>query len=438
MTFVSEGCRPLTGYTPEELTGGKSVLYSDLIHPEDRQVVWNTVQKAVQEGESFVVEYRLLDKEGAEHWIWERGRATGKNADGATILQGFISDITDRKRAEEALQASEQRLNQAQRISGMGDFTWVPETGEVTWSDAMFELLRYDRSEVVDYARVNAEIHHPEDLPRVTEWLDQAVRSGAMALTPNEYRLIRKDGTIVFVRAAGIIERKPGRPAKVFGTVLDITERMRAETETKAALAFLDRVVDMSPFAMWIADPTGTVYRTNRALRKALNLTDRQIVGKYNVLNDENLERQGVMLAVKAVFDEHKPARFTIPWQAAYAGDVAFDGGRDLYIDVSMFPVLNAEGQLTDVVCQWVDITERKKAEEERDRLFNLSLDMFCIAGFDGRFKQLNPAWERTLGWPVDELEEKAWLELVHPDDHDTTVAAGGSTLERRDDRWVS
>lgn len=72
----------------------------------------------------------------------------------------------------------------------------------------------------------------------------------------------------------------------------------------------------------------------------------------------------------------------------------------------------------------------RRKAENERDRLFNLSLDMFCVAGFDGYFKQLNPAWERTLGWSVEELLATPWLDLVHPDDLEKTRDGGRELRE--------
>jgi PAS domain S-box-containing protein len=151
---------------------------------------------------------------------------------------------------------------------------------------------------------------------------------------------------------------------EIQSTGRDITELKQAEKEIKSAKSFLDMVVDMSPFAMWISDRKGTVIRTNSSLRKILNMTDDKIVGKYNVLKDENLEIQGVMPMVMAVFENHESAHFSIPWKAARAGDVNIEGTRDLYIDVSIFPIISADGELTNAACQWVDITEQKKKEE--------------------------------------------------------------------------
>jgi PAS domain S-box-containing protein/putative nucleotidyltransferase with HDIG domain len=75
---------------------------------------------------------------------------------------------------------------------------------------------------------------------------------------------------------------------------------------------------------------------------------------------------------------------------------------------------------------------EHTQVQQERDRLFNLSIDLLCIAGFDGYFKQLNPAWEKTLGWTNDELASKPYVELVHPDDRKRTTHTGQSLANGR------
>jgi PAS domain S-box-containing protein len=66
--------------------------------------------------------------------------------------------------------------------------------------------------------------------------------------------------------------------------------------------------------------------------------------------------------------------------------------------------------------------TEPKRAEEDLERFFTLSLDLLCVAGFDGYFKRLNPAWERALGYTLEELLSQPYLDLVHPDDRSPTT----------------
>jgi eukaryotic-like serine/threonine-protein kinase len=75
-------------------------------------------------------------------------------------------------------------------------------------------------------------------------------------------------------------------------------------------------------------------------------------------------------------------------------------------------------GELAQQVRHWLaELAERKQADQHRARFFALSLDLMCIAGFDGYFKQLNPAWEKTLGWTIAELQARPWAEFLHPDD---------------------
>jgi PAS domain S-box-containing protein len=76
-------------------------------------------------------------------------------------------------------------------------------------------------------------------------------------------------------------------------------------------------------------------------------------------------------------------------------------------------------------VQQWLaESAERKQADQQRARFFALSVDLMCIAGFDGYFKQLNPAWEKTIGWTIAELLARPWNDFLHPDDVALTIKA--------------
>jgi PAS domain S-box-containing protein len=82
-------------------------------------------------------------------------------------------------------------------------------------------------------------------------------------------------------------------------------------------------------------------------------------------------------------------------------------------------------GELADAVQRWLaDSAERSRAREERERFFGLSLDLLCTIGFDEQFKQLNPAWEKTLGWLIVNLQDRVYLDYIHPDDSEQTRTA--------------
>ena len=103
MEFMSEGATALTGYPAVEFISGR-VHYAQLIHPDDQQPVWDKVQAAVQLHQSFELEYRIKCCDGTVRWVWERGRGIFDEDGQLEMLEGFITDMTDRKYAEALLQ----------------------------------------------------------------------------------------------------------------------------------------------------------------------------------------------------------------------------------------------------------------------------------------------------------------------------------------------
>jgi len=109
MEFISDGGYSLTGYRSEELVG-TIVSYAELIHPEDRQMVWDNVQEALEKKQPFQLTYRITTSSGEEKWVWERGQAIYGTENDVISLEGFITDITEGKKAEKKLRDSHNQL----------------------------------------------------------------------------------------------------------------------------------------------------------------------------------------------------------------------------------------------------------------------------------------------------------------------------------------
>lgn len=116
MKFVSDGCFELTGYKPDMLIDNKILSYSDLIHPDDRNMVWETVQESLQRKVHFSLIYRINTKDGIEKWIWENGAGVYGSYDNLIALEGFISDITHRKLAEDELIKAKEAAERSDRL----------------------------------------------------------------------------------------------------------------------------------------------------------------------------------------------------------------------------------------------------------------------------------------------------------------------------------
>ncbi len=120
MHFVSEGCFALTGYSPADLIDNSRLAYADLIHPDDRQYVWNTVTQALSTRQPFTMEYRIRTADWGEKWVWERGCAIMGTDGSVQALEGFITDISERKRASVEQAKLEEQLHQSQKIEAVG------------------------------------------------------------------------------------------------------------------------------------------------------------------------------------------------------------------------------------------------------------------------------------------------------------------------------
>ncbi len=115
MQYISDGIYELAGYLPNEFINNKIRTYSSIIDPEDVNMVWNTIHDALETGYLYTIEYRIITSSGNRKWVWERGRGYYED-EKLVALEGFISDITERKRIEEELIRAKEKAEQSDRL----------------------------------------------------------------------------------------------------------------------------------------------------------------------------------------------------------------------------------------------------------------------------------------------------------------------------------
>lgn len=103
MEFISSGCREITGYDSEALIRNMKISFNEIIYEEDREMVWDYIQDAVENSEPYEIRYRIRTKEGNIKWVWEKGRGIFNAKGDLSALEGFISDITETVRKDEQI-----------------------------------------------------------------------------------------------------------------------------------------------------------------------------------------------------------------------------------------------------------------------------------------------------------------------------------------------
>jgi PAS domain S-box-containing protein len=150
MEFISEGCWKMTGYSPDDLVSNRKITYTQLIHPDDRDMVWETVQAALKKKKHYQMVYRIKTVEGKERWVWEQGVGVFDSDGVLSALEGFITDITEQTLAQDALYKSEEKFSKAFHASpDWISITTLKEGLYIDVNEAFLRKTGYELHEVL-------------------------------------------------------------------------------------------------------------------------------------------------------------------------------------------------------------------------------------------------------------------------------------------------
>ncbi len=231
LAFINRISYDFFGYTASDINKGANIY--QMLVPEDRERAKINFEKILHEEEVRGEEYTALRKDGSTFPIilYSSLIIRGNRPEGLRII---LIDITGRKRAEESLQKSERSLKEAQRIAHVGSFDWDVINNIVDYSDEIFSLYGLEREEYAseNIAAIIDKSIHPDDKKFIKGKISEAL--AGLNSGPIEYRIVWPGGTVRTLHGESIsIRDKKGKTLRVIGTVLDITERKRAEERLK-------------------------------------------------------------------------------------------------------------------------------------------------------------------------------------------------------------
>ena len=252
----------LYGLTPQEGPIDMAMV-QEMIHPDDRELVFRAAEEAVRNGVHTEAEHRVIRPDGTVRTVYGLGTVKRDASGRAYEMFGTVQDITERKGAEEErqllsrdLQESKAWLEEAQRVAHVGYWVWDLETNRLIWSDETYRIFGLTSEEgLIDLDKVR-EMIHPDDREAVFRTAEEAIRSGTRA--DCEHRLFRPNGEMRIVHSLGDLKKdSSGRPYQMFGTTQDITDRKRAEEALRRSQFYLSEGQRLAHMGSWASRDLG-------------------------------------------------------------------------------------------------------------------------------------------------------------------------------------
>ena len=355
-------------------------------------------------------------REGSHYFEWTHKRMDGEEFPatvrlsrteyhGKMVLLATVRDITQRKRAEDALRESEERWQFALEGAGDGVWDWNAQTNEVFFSRQWKAMLGYEEDEIESTLDEWDKRVHPEDREGCHADLQRHF-AGETMVYENEHRLLCKDGSYKWILDRGKVIQwsAEGKPLRVIGTHTDVSERKQKNEALREVNEFLNNLFNYANAPIIVWDPEYRITRFNRAFEKLTGRTSREVIGQsLEILFPP--ERVGVTMSF---IQGTQPVEH---WETVEIGIQHLDGTVHSVLWNSA-TILAPDG-ITPVatIAQGHDITIRKKAEkalresEQRYRtIFNHA--PLGIVHFDssGTIRDFNDHFGQILGAPREKI----------------------------------
>ncbi len=367
ITAVNPALENMIGYTRDSLVGASiRDITKQVVHRDDLEVAEASLKSALAGTLHPPLSLTLLSKDRREVPVILAPAFIRSPRGKPKTLVATIKDMSELQQAQAAFRKSQAGLSEAQRLAHVGSWEWNVLTNKIVWSDEVYRILGFHPQEFGASYDAFLALVHPEDRQAVQETVNRAL-SDPDFLYSIEHRVVRPDGAERVLHERGEVTfDDTGKSVRMIGTVQDITEIKRAEEALRTAKDFLQHVIDGMPDPMMVIDRDHRILLANQAAQRfagqdpvASSLKCFQVFHRRESPCNPPLEPCPLERAVAT----KKPVELI----HRHIGP----DGEDRIFDVTAAPIVDASGEVIQVIESCRDVTERKRVESEARRLRN-------------------------------------------------------------------
>ena len=427
--FVNQVWLEYSGQTPD-FVRSRPEAWMTAVHPEDREAASKAFWDGINRGQGFAFETRSLRAEdGTYRWHLQQAVVL-RDAEGKVLkFVGTTTDIDDQKRAEEALQASENDFRQiVDSIPGL--VCTLNPAGQIDLANRpLLDFFGMTLEELNSWGTNGAV--HPDDLPRVIAELTHSMTTGTAYDSELRYR--RADGLYRWSQTRILpVRDTEGRITRWYGLITDIDDRKRAEEALRESEHESRLIVDSIPGMVAMVSPTGNIEMVSRQALEFFGRTIEELRGwgTNDTIHPEDLP--GVIEAFSRAMATGSPYEFSARFRRT-------DGVYRWFQDRG-FPLRDKNGDIARWYLLITDIDDQKRAEEalrESEHESRLIVDsipgMIAVLDTSGELERVSQPLLDYFGRSQEEMRQWAVDDTIHPDDRPAYLQAFGRSFAAGD-----
>jgi len=396
--------------------------FFSVVHPDDVKVVETTLQRCVEIGERMDAKFRLSHSDGTQTWLRTLGEAITDESGEVIYLVGTTQDITDIESTNRALRESELWMKSIFNSLDEAVLVVSPDRELINVNKAAETMFGYSIEEIFNNSTELFHVDHQHYL-EFGERIRQAFAENRAAKF--EFEAKRKNGEIFPTEhTVSLLRNVEGEVKGIVSVVKDITEQKLAEKELFHLQGMLEEANKAATMGAWEIDLT-----TNELIWNAVTKEIHEVGLDYEPdveaaihFYKEGQNRDTINRIVRDAMEKGGS------WDEELV--IVTAKGREKWVRAIGSPEFRG-GTCVRLYGSFQDITQRKLAEQEFERMFELSPDLLGMGNMEGYFTRVNSSFEKLLGYSETEIMAKPFLEFVHEDDVKATLdalmaAAGG------------